>query len=944
MIKIIRYVLFLFLVVSTILAAGDVKFDGKNYYFANKLRIKLAQAPTSSTEGSVTLPASLSKELERFGVTEIKRSFQTKNTRSEAANELSKAVTLTFNSPYNVKVLAAKISKLREVEVAEPYYLDQLAYEPNDPNISQQYHISIIHAFSAWDVTKGDASTLIAINDTGVDWDHPDLAANIYENTAEANGQPGVDDDNNGFIDDIRGWDFGGLSGTPDNDPMEDRPDHGTHVAGDAAQVTDNGVNGAGIGFNCSILPVKTSQDNIRSNSGTALIAHGYAGIVYAADNGAKITNCSWGGYYYSRINQDVINYALEQNMLVVAAAGNDNTTDSHYPSSYDGVLSVASTTSTDAKSSFSNYGLEIDVAAPGSGVYSTWQNDTYITLGGTSMASPIVAGLAGLVATQFPNYNAMQIGEQIRVTTEDISSINPNYNHLIGTGRIDAAAAVSNTGTISVRANTVHFVDQSNGNGVFEPGETVAMEVNFTNYLNATSNLSISIEHSSNLVTVNNGTFSAGAKSTLEEFNNSGNLFTFTVSPNAPANSKANILIKYEDGDYQDYQWASIVLNPTYATQSGNDVQLTITSRGGLGFNDFSDNLQGDGFKFEDGENLLFEGGLMIGTSDEKVMDIIRGANPDNPDNDFKTVQGFLIETPGVISDQQGYGIFTDENAGIGKIGLKVDLHAFSFASEPNNKSMVLKYVIRNTSGSTISGLHAGLFFDWDIDEANYDNNVAAWDADNNFGYSYNQDQSAINTHVGVGLISSEDYNFYPMDNQGTLNIYSDFTTAEKWTTLSSGTSITSAGPADISMIVAGGPYTIANDDFVDVAFVISADTNLAGLQASVAAAKSLYGDLVTSVSDNNNSVPTEYSISQNYPNPFNPTTSISYSLPEVAFVKIKVFDILGREVSTLVNGEQSAGTHSIKFDASKLSSGIYFYSIETPNYTNIKKMMLVK
>jgi len=943
--KILRYVLFTTFVLSGFLyASGDVQFDGKNYYFSNKLKIKLTEAPLSSDKGAVALPAGISNVLKNAGVNSVEKTFFTSEKASKSAVELSKVVTVTFSAPYNVKMLAHKLQQLPGIEIAEPYYLDETTYDPNDPNISAQYHIAKIIAKEAWDVTKGSPDVVIAIDDTGVDWNHPDLAANIHTNSAELNGLPAVDDDANGYIDDIRGWDFGGLSGTPDNDPMEDRPDHGTHVAGDAAQVTDNGVHGAGIGFNCSIMPVKTSQDDIRSNNGTALIAYGYQGIIYAVDNGARIINCSWGGYIYSKINQEVIDYAVENNVLVIAAAGNDNTSDEHYPSSYNGVISVASTTSDDSRSNFSNYGKSIDVSAPGSGILSTWQNDSYATLGGTSMSSPIVAGLAGLVATQFPDYNALQIGEQIRVNTDDISSINSGYDHLLGSGRVNAAKAVSNNSSVSVRATNITFIDQGNGNGVFEPGETVAMAVEFTNYLSPTSNLEVTIEHAGNLVTITNSTFNAGTMQTLASINNSGNLFTFNVNQTAPENGSVDILIKYSDGGYQDYQWANVIVNPTYTTQGGNDLAVTITSKGTLGFNDYSDNLQGDGFRFQDGENLLYEGAFMMAVSDSKIMDAARGADANNQDNDFKVLQGFVINTPGEIADQQGYGIFNDDNAGTNKIGVKVDLHTFTFANAPNDKNIILKYVIRNTSGSEITGFYAGLFFDWDVDETNYETNVTKWDPVGELGYVYNDDLNAINTHAAAALISSGDYNFYAINNPTSPNIYNGYSDAEKWLTLTSGTTNNTAGPADIAMVVSGGPYTIPADDFIDVAFVLSADTTLNGLQASVEAARSLYADLVTSVSDYNSTVPDNYNLSQNYPNPFNPATSIKYSLPEASFVKLKVFDVLGREVSTLVNSEQAAGTYNISFSATNLSSGIYFYSLETANYKSIKKMMLLK
>ena len=168
---------------------------------------------------------------------------------------------------------------------------------------------------------------------------------------------------------------------------------------------------------------------------------------------------------------------------LVVAAAGNSGTNNNQYPSAYDNVLSVASTTQSDTKSSFSTYGTSVDVSAPGSEIYSTYQDNTYETLSGTSMASPLTAGLAALVWSVFPSYTPLQIGEQIRVNSDDIDALNPSFAQLIGRGRINAYNAVTNTNSISVRATDVEFSDEApggNGDGVFLSGETITIRVRF--------------------------------------------------------------------------------------------------------------------------------------------------------------------------------------------------------------------------------------------------------------------------------------------------------------------------------------------------------------------------------------------------------------------------------------------------------------------------------
>ncbi len=550
-----------------VIEKGNVK------YLSNTIIVKLNQPLAVSGDRRVELPSSLSNKMSVFGIRSSKAVFPNKT--FETNSSLGRIVVMEYDSGADPFFVASKIKNDKDVEWAEPKFVYEIFYTPNDPSYpAQQYGLTKIQADLAWDISKGDTNVIIGIVDTGVDWDHPDLAANIWMNWDEIPAN-GIDDDGNGFVDDIRGWDFGGLTGTPDNNPMEDRSDHGTHVAGISSAVTDNGVGVASIGFNSKIMAVKTTQDDYRSSTGPYIV-YGYEGITYAADNGCQVINCSWGGGGYSMFAQTVIDYALSKGSLVVAAAGNDNSIENHYPAAYNGVFSVASTTSTDTRSSFSNYGRYIDVSAPGSSIYDTWQNDTYATLSGTSMASPLVAGLAALTVAQFPSYNPVQIGQQIRVNSDNINAINQNYIDLLGYGRINAYKTLSNINSKSVRAIEVIFSDElpgGNDDGIFQPNETISVGVKFVNYLDPTASLSIDLEKKNNYSTPINSSFSAGSKATLEEFDNYSNKFTFTVANNVPQNTELYFELRYTDGTYSDFQWISIIANPTYATQFGNDV-----------------------------------------------------------------------------------------------------------------------------------------------------------------------------------------------------------------------------------------------------------------------------------------------------------------------------------------------------------------------------------
>ncbi|GCA70259.1 thermophilic serine proteinase [Microcystis aeruginosa NIES-2519] len=301
---------------------------------------------------------------------------------------------------------------------------------PNDPSFNQLWGLhntgqsggtadADIDAPEAWDIQTGDPNLVIGVIDTGVDYNHQDLVGNIWTNPGEIAGD-GIDNDGNGYIDDIRGWDFA----YNDNDPS-DVHGHGTHVSGTIAGKGNNGVGVTGVAWNAKIMPLKFLDDTGSGSTSNAIKA-----INYATDKGVKLTNNSWGGGGYSQALYDAINAAGQAGALFIASAGNSaqNTdTSPSYPASYnlDNIISVASTTRTDSLSSFSNYGLtSVDLGAPGSAIYSTTPNNTYATYSGTSMASPHVTGAAALLWSQNPTWTAQQVKNTLMNTGDSIAAL----------------------------------------------------------------------------------------------------------------------------------------------------------------------------------------------------------------------------------------------------------------------------------------------------------------------------------------------------------------------------------------------------------------------------------------------------------------------------------------------------------------------------------------
>ena len=305
------------------------------------------------------------------------------------------------------------------------------ATTPNDPGYSQLWGLNNIgqsagtadadiDAPEAWDIQKGNPNLVIGVIDTGVDYNHPDLVGNIWTNPGEIAGD-GIDNDNNGYIDDTRGWDFA----YNDNNPM-DGHGHGTHVSGTIAGKGNNGVGVTGVAWNAKIMPLKMFDD---TGSG-GYTSNAILAINYATAKGVKLTNNSWGGGGYSQALSDAINTAGQQGALFIASAGNaTQNTDvtPSYPASYNlsNIISVASTTRTDGLSYFSNYGATtVDLGAPGSDIYSAWPNSSYNTISGTSMASPHVTGAAALLWSQNPTWTAQQVKNKLMQTTDPISAL----------------------------------------------------------------------------------------------------------------------------------------------------------------------------------------------------------------------------------------------------------------------------------------------------------------------------------------------------------------------------------------------------------------------------------------------------------------------------------------------------------------------------------------
>lgn len=850
--------------------------------------------------------------------------------------------------------IAKALSENPLIEYAEPKYVHHPFVIPNDTLFIQQSYLNVIKAPQAWDIVKGEqGKVIVAIVDGGTDITHPDIQNNLWSNPGEI-ANNGLDDDGNGYVDDIHGWNFANNSNNPKGLPATPlNANHGTQTAGLACAVTNNITGIAGTSWNATLMPINVSSPNTDRT-----FEFGFEGIMYAAINGADIISLSWGRTGgSSQFEQDMINFAVDQGAAIVAAAGNDNTSAPGFPASYDNVLSVAATNNNDVKAFFSNFGPKIDVSAPGVNILSTRNNGQFGASSGTSFSCPIVSGVAALVKTQHPDWVGVQVEEQVRVTADNIDAINPSFAGQLGRGRVNAFRAVTEVSP-SIRITNVEFTETS-GDGVIEPGETVQVTLTLRNYLAPASNVNLKLKTNDSFVFINNDNATIANVGTLQEVR-MNSPFVFTVLSFAPSGHPVNFEVEINSGTYQDRDQFILTILPTFGNITINNVDVTVTNIGRIGFADPNNSSDGVGFKFKNGPNLLFEGALIMGTGPTQISNAARGllfGSNLRFDKDFTVASGgdLQILTPGNITDQESIGIFEDTQA-TNPMHLRITQETFAMKSPPNDDFILFRYTIENTSQTNLQNFYFGIFFDWDIDGGTFATNKVEYDADRRMGYAFDTGQGP-RTFVGMEALSEGPMSFRaifndPNDpNNPSWGLYDGYTDSEKWESISSGIKFTEAGPADVSFVIAQGPFTIESNSFIQLSYALLAGENLADLQSNADSARTLWNQLfTTAVTERpSNKLPDHFVLEQNFPNPFNPETTIHYQIPKATEVEITIFNLRGQKIRTLVKQNQPAGFYSVQWDGTsetgqQVANGVYLYKLKAGDFIQTRKMLLLK
>jgi serine protease len=829
-----------------------------------------------------------------------------------------------------------------------------------DTNADQRISGDELHAWAVANVQDYNADGLINVRDAL---------------RAESPLTDGVDNDQNDYIDDIVGWDYWesgyGSAFVEDNDPYDTYNQHGTHVAGIAAASTNNGIGIAGTGYDALIMPIK-----VGGSKETNTIYYGYQGIIYAALMGADVINNSWSGLIPTQWERSVVRWAYMMGSVVVAASGNKGIFINSFPASYPEVLSVGSSdyvgVSFGHKTGFSTYNYEVDVLATGNrttgganwGIVSTYRSNindpssyTYTQLQGTSMAAPVVSGLAALVRDYYGSWEPEQIASQIRVTSTMADAMNDaELSGKLGHGTINALKALSS----ALPGYTV--IDHAFVNGEGEKAftnEPAFIEYEIVNYGAARpANMTLS-------------TTSTGVS--LQSTNQSINLSAWdTVTVRFPIivgemlDMPPVLKLEFRNNTVSYYDFDIIELDEVmYDYVYSEQYEVQLNSYGNIGAIDAIYGIANYGYwinlekAFGDWYEVLYEGGLMVG-SKGKLADRLRIRDDSTaigivPRTAYRgrweeAGEDWLFKSEGLAQ----LHLYDKTGKGEPDTSLSMKIEGMSYYyGEDINKVAFLKYTIRNNSKTEVAeSTYVGIFTDWGI--LSWDRNSVAYSAEDSILYAYDGSRQSTSPYVAVVPLGDVSTAFaIKNSNTGTgldYGLYDAHTAAEKMKSLKAGKSVTSFENTDVASVSATGPYHIEPNGYIVVGFALAYGYNLDELKAQVARARALHlidvsrTGIITSNEEAKPNLPISTKITGNYPNPFNPTTTLEYELSESGNITMVVYNLVGQRVAKVIDGFKTSGRHQVTVDAYTLGSGVYFVRMTTSKGSHVHKMMLIK
>ena len=1010
--KKVYFLIFCLGCINFLSAAPNYRSDYR--YLPNQVVVKLANGTSDVySVSALSKRISLVKGLQE-AVRPLVNTEKLKSPGQAKKIGLDRIYTVHVEEVSDIRKWCAELSRDPAIEWAEPVYLLPMHSVPNDQKYSVQYHLPQIGMPDAWNVVKGDSNVVIAIIDTGVDYKHKDLADHIWVNPGEDRDGDGkvtgadinrVDNDDNGYKDDFYGWDWvTGVSGTgaddaatsedgedEDNNPI-DFDGHGSHCSGLAAATTDNGIGVASVSWGCEIMCLRIGY-HTNGGDGLGFSTWMSEAFIYAADNGAKVVNLSFGT---SQAVLEGARYAFINDVAITTSAGNEETIIGDALSIVPWAMAVTAVDTNDAKTWYSNYGLDADVAAPGGdgyatgGLWSTIPNDAYAQYSGTSMAAPVVAGLLGLVRSQHPEFSAAEAYYQIVETADNIDDINPEYVGLLG-GRINAYRAVTETvhPLPKISLDQIDISDASgNNNGMVDPGEQIDIVVHIENEWAPASNVTLKIMTlgTNNWLTINDGEASIdhlyGIENLDENNNNSESPFTVTLVNEMPP-TKIDMLLVVENMDFHDTLEFSIPVQPMVlfvddhiGGGDGSDAQirsyyedmfdqlgivcnywLNDETPSATLLNKYPIVFWGCEWAFPSLDsddrsvlaNYLTNGGKLFLSGQDVGWDLADAGSDLNEYYASSGASSTWFETylsVGYISDAGGKSPASpSNNSGF------FDLPTFAFAlparasadqypdeiSPLGNAYKLLDYSNGSTGAVGSDDPYSTIFFAFGGLEAITDEDVRKDAAEQIITHFSTIDiniteiqKTASNGPFPITVETSSEKTFTNTELWYRVD-------EDVWTKLE----MTTSGAEYIAEI----PELSGQHDIEYFALFKAGD----GTYNSRTVTRFISGYVNKITEDANGDIPEKFALLPAYPNPFNASITIPYSVTKTGDVTLQIYNMLGHRVYEFVENHSTAGYYSIIWNGKSqsdqpLTSGLYFIQIRQGNKSETSKIMFLK
>ncbi|ROL61013.1 T9SS C-terminal target domain-containing protein, partial [Bacteroidetes/Chlorobi group bacterium ChocPot_Mid] len=778
----------------------------------------------------------------------------------------------------------------------------------------------------AWEYATGDSNLIIGISDNGCYQHHEDLKNSIAKNWADPVN--GIDDDGNGYIDDFSGYDLTGENQPPDNTYNTD--DHGTNVAGIAAATVNNDIGMCGTAYKCRFFPIKIGR------KGENTLSLPYESIIYAAKRGFKVLNCSWGVVKpFSDIDQSIVNYAVANDVAIVAAGGNDEgSLDNNYPSAYDGVLAVGEVHQDDSFSGNNIAGF-LDILAPGAGNWYTNNTNGYANFGsGSSYSAPVVSGIVALVRAKYPSISNLQALELVRQSTDDVSKLNSNllWKDILP-GRVNALKAVTTEpfSIPSVRPKKVIFKTlQGIESSRFAVGDTVILSINAFNYLGHANNLKFTIKP-------------------VWDFNNSISMIDSVITiPSIEQNSVVKIeefkfiIIKENtekiffrcdiagENNYHDFFIIDYIPSPIITTFKNQLIAFSVSDRGTIGFGGSKDSKQGIGFTYGDYGNQIWKACFLAADSQDRFVSSLNWDKYSYDDNDFKTKKA-------LVPPEINIGIFNDD---YGYDNLGIEVKQEFIIPEGNYGIAKVNIEITNKSTSNILDFTSGYYFDWDIPDSDSNSVELLTNAIPNY---VDEQHSAVELVYfanrsypvfGNGVITRES-NAIVQSSGNNRDIYID---SQRKLIMNSGTAIQDFGVFDaktFSGVKFPGTFAPNEKKSYSICFGGANDK-----EEFITKMKSALDTNYTSVNEMDNP---DYKI-RIFPQPASNLLNCIIETNSQSLISITIVDLLGNLIFSETNSLHNSGSLFIPINTTSFPNGTYFLKAIINNKLKVFPIMIIK